>query len=177
MNETHHNSYHLIGIWALQAMVRAKQGKEAEAATILERALTLAGPGGFIFPFIELGLSMTEMLKHLRKQGVAKDFIKLILAEVETVRQLVLRQEMSGRQTGSSETAKNGLLIEGLTTRELEILTQVAEGLSNTEIGAKLFLSSLTVKKHLSNIYQKLGVRKRLEAVNRARELGILPRE
>ena len=65
-------------------------------------------------------------------------------------------------------------LIEPLSERELEVLALIADGLSNREIAAKLVLSLPTIKWHTSNIYGKLGVRNRVTAVARARELHIL---
>jgi len=67
-------------------------------------------------------------------------------------------------------------LLDPLTNRELEVLTLLAQGLSNKEIASKVFLSSETIKKHIYNIYQKLDVHSRISAIERARELGILPR-
>jgi LuxR family maltose regulon positive regulatory protein len=64
---------------------------------------------------------------------------------------------------------------EPLTEREIELLSLIAEGLSNQEIGQRLFISLPTVKWHTSNIYGKLGVRSRTQAVIQARSLGILP--
>ena len=64
-----------------------------------------------------------------------------------------------------------------LTRREREILQGVADGLSNAEIAAQLFLSAGTVKWHLNNVYAKLGVHKRTAAVARARRLGLLREE
>ena len=63
-----------------------------------------------------------------------------------------------------------------LTQREVEILSHVAEGLSNKEIAAQRFLSTETVKKHLSNAYRKLEADSRVTALARARALGVLPR-
>ena len=65
-------------------------------------------------------------------------------------------------------------LIEPLSKRELEVLALIAEGLSNREIGERLFLALTTVKGHNRRIYGKLGVQRRTEAVARARELGLL---
>ncbi|MFD9864847.1 response regulator [Streptomyces alboflavus] len=62
-----------------------------------------------------------------------------------------------------------------LSTRELEVLGLVATGLSNTEIAARLFISPGTVKRHLTNIYLKLDVRSRLNAINKAMEMRLLP--
>jgi DNA-binding CsgD family transcriptional regulator len=63
----------------------------------------------------------------------------------------------------------------GITPRELEILTLVAQGLSNREIAARLFLSENTVKTHCSRAFDKLGARRRTQAVQLGKQLGILP--
>jgi LuxR family maltose regulon positive regulatory protein len=66
-------------------------------------------------------------------------------------------------------------LIEPLSERELEVLQLIAEGLTNPEIASRFFLSLHTIKVHTRNIYGKLGVHNRTQAVARARALGILP--
>ena len=63
----------------------------------------------------------------------------------------------------------------GITPRELEILTLIAQGLSNREIAGRLFVSENTVKTHCSRAFDKLGARRRTEAVQRSKELGLLP--
>lgn len=63
----------------------------------------------------------------------------------------------------------------GLTPREHEILGLIAEGLSNREIGERLFVSENTVKTHSSRLFEKLAVNRRVQAVRRAQELGLLP--
>jgi LuxR family transcriptional regulator, maltose regulon positive regulatory protein len=73
----------------------------------------------------------------------------------------------------SSQKAGSGL-VEPLSDRELEVLHWLAAGLSNPEIGARLVISLSTVKGHTANIYSKLGVNSRTQAVAKARELGIL---
>ena len=65
-------------------------------------------------------------------------------------------------------------LVEPLSERELEVLALLAEGLTNREIASRLFLTLNTVKVHTSNIYGKLGVHSRTQAVARARTLGLL---
>ena len=77
------------------------------------------------------------------------------------------------RLAGSAPPVSSGLA-EPLTERELEILRLLAEGASNKEIAAHLFLAEGTVKNHVTNILGKLGVPGRLQAANRARELGLL---
>ena len=65
-------------------------------------------------------------------------------------------------------------IIEPLTQRELEILRLIREGYSNQEIAERLVITLHTVKKHSSNIYSKLGVNNRTQAVARARQLGLV---
>ena len=65
-------------------------------------------------------------------------------------------------------------IIEPLSEREQEVLQLIAEGLTNPEIAARLFLALNTVKAHARNIYGKLGVHSRTQAVARARALGVL---
>lgn len=63
----------------------------------------------------------------------------------------------------------------GLTPRELEILELMAAGLSNREIGEKIFVSENTVKTHSRHVFDKLGARRRTEAVKRGQEFGLIP--
>ncbi|MGE5591042.1 MAG: response regulator transcription factor [Bacillota bacterium] len=65
-------------------------------------------------------------------------------------------------------------MAEPLTDREREVLGLIAEGLTNPEIGRRLYISEATVKRHVYNIYGKLGVTHRTAALARARELGLL---
>jgi LuxR family maltose regulon positive regulatory protein len=73
------------------------------------------------------------------------------------------------------ESVSNQPLVETLTHRELEVLDLLAQRLRNKEIAAKLFISPKTVKKHLDNIYSKLNVSTRQQAVDKSQKLGILP--
>jgi len=68
----------------------------------------------------------------------------------------------------------SGLAKAGLSKREAEILILINEGLSNQQIADKLFISESTVKKHISNIFQKLGVERRTEAIRKACELSVV---
>lgn len=73
-----------------------------------------------------------------------------------------------------SDSTANPALVEPLTPRELEILASLADGWSNAEIAERHFVSVNTVKTHLRQIYGKLQVTRRVQAVSRARELGLL---
>jgi DNA-binding CsgD family transcriptional regulator len=63
----------------------------------------------------------------------------------------------------------------GLTAREHEILALIAQGLSNREIGEKLFISENTIKTHSSRLFEKMKVNRRVQAVQKAKELGLIP--
>lgn len=77
---------------------------------------------------------------------------------------------------GEAFTLDAGKLAElGITPREHEILGLIAEGLSNREIGERLFVSENTVKTHSSRLFGKLGVNRRVQAVQKGRELGLIP--
>jgi DNA-binding CsgD family transcriptional regulator len=90
-------------------------------------------------------------------------------------KEIVIVKEVRVR-AGDPFAVDTGKLAElGLTPREHEILGLIAEGLSNREIGERLFVSENTVKSHSSRVFEKLGVSRRTEAVRRARELGLIP--
>ena len=99
----------------------------------------------------------------------------------ETVRETVVVREVAGPVAAASgavepfapNTAQQQSL--GITARELEILRLVARGLSNREIAEQLFVSENTVKTHCSRTFDKLGAARRTQAVQRGKELGLLP--
>lgn len=93
--------------------------------------------------------------------------------EVVTVREVV--REVRVPAEGPFVLDEARLRELGLTAREHEILGLIAEGLSNREIGERLFVSENTVKTHSSRIFDKLGVNRRVQAVQKARELGLIP--
>jgi ATP/maltotriose-dependent transcriptional regulator MalT len=84
-----------------------------------------------------------------------------------------------GKGSASSPGAESGkapgqIADDPLSERELEVLSLLASGKTNSEVAGDLFVSVGTVKSHTGNIYRKLGARNRAEALNRARELGLL---
>ncbi|HEY1808257.1 MAG TPA: response regulator transcription factor [Acidobacteriaceae bacterium] len=94
----------------------------------------------------------------------------------ETVRETVVVREVldaSGREPFAPNKARQQTL--GITPRELEILALVARGHSNREIATQLFVSENTVKTHCARAFDKLGAARRTQAVQRGKELGLLP--
>ena len=96
--------------------------------------------------------------------------------ETIVVREVLVPASGSGAEPASAfapNTAQQQSL--GITARELEILTLIARGLSNREIATQLFVSENTVKTHCSRAFDKLGAARRTQAVQRGKELGLLP--
>lgn len=143
---------------ALQALAYQKQGDEVRAMTAIEAALRLAEPEGYIRLFVDLGLQMARLLQAAHRRKVMADYVSRLLVAFDT----------------DQKALDERPLPEPMTWREAEILKLIAAGLTNREIAAQLVISPETVKKHASNIYGKLSVTSRTEAVATARELGML---
>jgi LuxR family maltose regulon positive regulatory protein len=171
--EAIHNTFQMMEIGVLRALAFWKMSRIDEATAVLERLMPMAAAGGWIRPFVELGLPMAEMLKYFLKQNVTVDHIGRILTAFGDIEKVAIPQG-SPAQLVSEPSVSAPPLIESLTNRESEILEMLAQRLQNKEIAERLFISHETVKTHLTNIYQKLNVTKRREAVERAYKLGIL---
>jgi LuxR family maltose regulon positive regulatory protein len=125
----------------------------------------LAEPGGFIRLFVDEGTPMERLLSEASAQGLMPDYVSRLLDAFQIEKQKI-RDISSGLSTQP--------LIDPLSPRELEVLRLIAQGLSNREIGERLFLALTTVKGHNQRIFGKLQVQRRTEAVARARKLGLL---
>ncbi|HUO84250.1 MAG TPA: LuxR C-terminal-related transcriptional regulator [Thermoanaerobaculia bacterium] len=90
-------------------------------------------------------------------------------------REVVVVKEVRVREPGPFVLDETKLAELGITPREHEILGLIAGGLSNREIGERLFVSENTVKTHSSRLFDKLGVRRRTQAVQKGKELGLIP--
>lgn len=139
--------------------------------------------GGFIRLFLDMGPPMADLLKQLHRQGIAVDYIeKLLAAFREDAHSALPDASVSNAPSPhhplspSPRPAISQPLVEPLTNRELDVLELLAQRWSNKEIAEKLFISTVTVKGHLLNIYGKLNVRKRRDAVEKAHTLDILKR-
>ena len=142
-----------IEMQVLRALALPDAGAALDA---LGQALALAEPEGYVRPFLDGGEPLCALLKRAAAAGIAPRYAAGLLAACEP----------------SPRPAQP--LVEPLTGRELEVLRLLAEGLSNREVGARLFISLPTVKSHTRSIYGKLGAGGRAEAVALARDLGIL---
>jgi LuxR family maltose regulon positive regulatory protein len=150
----------------LEAMVFEAQHKTDLALNVLGRALALGQPRSYVRIFIDEGAPMGDLLRQAAARGIAIEYVERLLTS--------LKEDQSRRERLHSSTLNPHPLSEPLTDRELEVLRLVTIGLSNEAIAGTLVISIETVKKHLKNIYGKLEVHNRVEAPNRARELGLI---
>ena len=163
----------LVEILALESLALSRVHAGAEEAdragdtlVTLGRALALAEPEGYVRTFLDEGPPMAHLLYRAAERGIAADYVGRLLAAFATERQ-------SFEAAAETATAPSPL-VEPLSDRELEVLVLIAEGLANREIAEQLYISLSTVKSHAANIYGKLSVHKRTEAVARAHAWGIL---
>jgi len=151
--------------WEIQALLLRASAEDALGDTgassrALERALDLAEPDGLLLPFL-LHPTPDLLERHSRLRRTHASLISEIL------------NVQSGRAPAARpENAEP--LHEPLSESELRVLRYLPTNLRGPEIAAELFVSLNTIRAHLRNIYAKLGVHSRTEAVNRARELGLL---
>ncbi len=157
----------VIEILSLQALAHQGAGDTTRAMDALERALTLAEPEGFVRTFVDEGPPMARLLYEALAREIAPEYARRLLAAFP-----MPEPEHNGPPNTQSPESD---LIEPLSERELEVLQLISEGLTNPEIASRLFLSPHTVKTHARNIYSKLGVHNRTQAVTSARAWGILP--
>ena len=155
-----------LKVMVLQAVALYAHGEKNNAMQLLGETLALAEPGGFIRIFIDEGSPMAELLSEAAVEGVMPAYVARLVGAFEA--------EKQASASISHRTPTPQPLIEPLSQRELEVLQLIADGLSNREIAARLFLAEVTVKGHNQRIFGKLQVQRRTEAVARARELGLL---
>jgi LuxR family maltose regulon positive regulatory protein len=167
----------LIEILALQALAQQGQGASAQALNTIEKCLLLAEPEGYVRVFLDEGEPMRELLEAAvspfrRESRLAAYLARLLSAfsqgpPLETPR-------ASAPAVPHSKQEENFQYLEPLSERELEVLRLICEGYSNQEIAEKLVITYNTVKKHNSNIFGKLGVRDRAQAILLAQQRKLI---
>ncbi|MEM7133921.1 MAG: LuxR C-terminal-related transcriptional regulator [Chloroflexota bacterium] len=157
-----------IEIRILQSIAHEAQSDHAAASTALKDALSLAEPEGYVPLFADEGLPLAALLKTLAKQSIMPDYVNRLLAAFDA------QGNIDTRESQLTSDAQPQFLIEPLSDRELEILQLIAAGKKNQEIADELIISLNTVRYHTKNIFGKLGVNKRTQAVAQAQALGLL---
>ncbi|HXV32835.1 MAG TPA: LuxR C-terminal-related transcriptional regulator [Gaiellaceae bacterium] len=143
-----------LDLAVVKALALLKQGREEAAVKLTAEALDRAREDGYVRLFADEGAPMARLVES------AAPALPDAAAYLRRV-----REALGGPENGPGED---------LNERELELLRMFAVGRSNAEIARELFLSVNTVKWHARRVYAKLGVHRRAQAVDRARELGIL---
>jgi LuxR family maltose regulon positive regulatory protein len=156
----------VIEISLLKALALQARGEFAAALVPFEQCLSLAEPGGYVRLFLEAGAPVVMLLRQAASHGISPGYVSKLLAAFG-----VSECRSMGETLPHVHTQP---LIEPLTKRELEVLRLVVRGLSNQEIAEVLFIAVGTVKTHVHNIYGKLGVRDRPQAIARAGELNLV---
>jgi LuxR family maltose regulon positive regulatory protein len=166
----------VIEILVLRALALQAQGRHSAALPDLARALTLAEPEGYVRLFADEGEPMSQLLRLADTHCIAPAYAARLAALFGGDGQEAARTALSPqppRPTDHAATAAD-LPVEPLTGRELEVLRLLAAGSSNREIARKLVVSEGTVKRHIYNVFNKLDVRSRTQAMVRARTLNLL---
>jgi LuxR family maltose regulon positive regulatory protein len=160
----------LIEIMLLKALALQGAGCTAQADFALTESLTLAEPEGYLRIFLDEGqpmqLLLAQWMAHASPSPL-RDYAIRLLSQFNSEPQPI--------PTAQAKASPTGNLVEPLSQRELEVLHLMALGRTNQEIARQIIVAPGTVKAHTANIYRKLDVANRTEAVARARQLGILP--
>jgi LuxR family maltose regulon positive regulatory protein len=154
----------LIEISIIRAMVLHAVDDLPGALEALTGALVMAEPENYVRTFLDAGPPIVDLLTRIESGDPAFAYASR-LADVAV---------HGGRLSSPVEITATSGLAEALTSREIEILHLVAAGMRNQQIADALFIELATVKRHIANIYGKLGVSHRTEAILLAKDLGLL---
>jgi LuxR family transcriptional regulator, maltose regulon positive regulatory protein len=169
-----------IEILVLLALAHQMQGDIPSALPLLERALMLAEPEGYIRIFLDEGADMLQLLRETIALGIMPGYSGKLLAAFDADQQGVEEGKPRFTSLASSSLIEpevqpaKYVLVEPLSQRELDILRLFKTELSGPEIANELVIALSTVRTHTKSIYSKLNVNSRRAAVRRAIELGLI---
>jgi LuxR family maltose regulon positive regulatory protein len=152
----------IVSVAIARTLLYQSAGQNHEALGTLEAALNAAASTGFFRVFLDEGKPLQTLLEELRPRLIDKSVTAYADRLLEAFGQGTVEVQ-SGERTGAL-----------LSERELQVLRDLAQGLSYEEIGRQLFLSLNTIQSHVKNIYRKLLVNKRMQAIEKARELKLI---
>lgn len=164
-----------IKLYILEALAQRAQGADKLASRAMQKAITRAIPGGFLRTFVDEGKAAIALLGDMH--AMMAESTGGAAGGVEDVRGFVQRVlDVSGVEYRSQHALEGTDFqpLEALTEREQQILVLIAGGASNRKVSDAIFVSENTVKFHLKNIYSKLGVRSRAQAINAAHQMGLI---
>ncbi len=156
-----HRLGRLIEIGLLTALAWQALGKLETALAALEQSLALAEPEGYLRLYLDEGAPLAALLQLARARGTATAYLRRLLAELAP-------------QPAAASPAPAAGRGEPLSPAELKVLRLIAAGCSNREISERLVIALNTVKRHTHQIYSKLDVQSRTQALLRARQLGLI---
>ncbi|MBK8910386.1 MAG: tetratricopeptide repeat protein [Chlorobi bacterium] len=175
--ETEGRDGNLIVLLNLMAIAHCQCGNEPEALPLLERALRLGQPERYTRTFVDEGEAMRGLLLRLRKKIVGREGEGGMVDYLDRLLGAFPQRQPSGTPAQGKVRAAaiaTQFLLDPLSQREIEVLQLVARGNSNREIAERLFVAPGTVKRHIHNIHEKLGVDTRTRAIAKAREMGVI---
>ncbi len=170
-----------IEFFMLHALALRQLDRPEEARAVFARALTLAEPGGYVRLFVDEGEASRLLILDCGLRSapaglrIENSSARLLSYRDRLLTSFPAAESSSVAQPIKSPRSKMQDLVEPLSDRELEVLRLIAEGYANQEIADRLVVALSTVKTHINNIYGKLGVQSRTQALARARTLGLLP--
>jgi len=147
-------------------------GEKDNSIDALTQSLSLAEPGGYVRIFTDEGAPLGELLSYLLMQDETSKGKDSHISEYAEKLLITLNNEKD--EIPRVEPPGLSKMVEPLSVRELEVLSFLNTQLSSTEIAQELSISANTVRFHIKNIYGKLNVNRRADAVRSAKELGIL---
>ncbi len=146
----------------LLARLYRQQGRQDRAVATLEPALRLAAKEGYVRVFVEAGKSLLPVLRQCMEQDIVPDYAARLLAVFHA-------EGMFPAEKSESDLPR----VQTLSERELEVLRLMSVGLSNPQIAEQLFITVGTVKRHVHNIFLKLEVSNRRDAIAHVHELDV----
>lgn len=161
---------HSIDVLVLQAILYERKKESETAVTLLTKAIKMTQQAGRMLPYFKAGNEIIDILEKIDDPEIADKSKKQILTALQKTDDVTFTK----MDSTSTKPAKRSLNIELLSVRENDVIKLLSEGLKNKEIAEMLFLSPLTIKKHVYIIFQKLNVSSRMSAVEKARELNII---
>lgn len=161
VNKVDNNILGFIHGYILSAIAKYNLYGYSEAIASIEMAFSYAEDDGIIQPFIEYTRDLLDIIELYRTRHIEVEFIITLWEKMKKYK--CKMQDFYGVDK-----------VKQLTSREFEVLRLLIDGKNNRDIASELFLAEITVKKHVSSIYRKLGVKGRSHAVKKCMELKII---